>query len=157
LADKPVDRRHEVFGHMIRPYPTFLAQTFGRLAVACANQDDLSTTCPPGARNILQAIPHHAGLGQVQSIVSLGLVNQSRFWLSATAAIFRNMRAIIDSFYGATMGEHSLRHVPMNLLNRFLCGHFSIDRRLIGDDNDMIPMKGQELQGFKTSGQELEF
>jgi hypothetical protein len=87
----------------------------------------------------------------------LGLVNQSRFWLSATAAIFRNMRAIIDRFYGAATGEYSLCHVLMNLLNRFLCGHFSIDCRLIGDDNDVIPMKGQELQGFKSSGQKFEF
>jgi hypothetical protein len=87
----------------------------------------------------------------------LCLVNQPRFWLAATAAIFRNMRAIIDSFYVTAVGGHGCCHVLMDFLECFLCGHFSIDDGLICDHDHMIPMKGQALHGLKTPGQKLKF
>jgi hypothetical protein len=87
----------------------------------------------------------------------LGPPEEPGFRLAAAAAVFRNMRAIIDCFNVTAAGSHRGCHVVVNALKGLLCGQFAIDDGLIGNHKDLIPMKGQALHGVKTSGQKYEF
>lgn len=127
---------------MVCLYASILAKAIGLFTVTGSYQYDPCTASPSCTPDILQAVPDHASPGQIQPVIGLCLVDQSGFWFTAIAAIFRDMRAIINSLYAAAVISHGVCHLLMDFLEPRRGNYSSIYYRLIGDHNYVIAIDG---------------
>ena len=114
------------------------------------------TARPAGTQDILGAVAHHDGPGEIDAVTALGGPDQPGFGFAARAILIGPVGAVKDVRNFPAAGDHGPAHAVVHLFQCFSGNHAAVDSRLVGDDDDGDIIFNEAGDGLPAAGNETE-